>query len=103
MARIYQYRQSEDDRQQVQAGLQEYHELTEEETRQAFAPRRRPWDPQWGGRCPYETIPKPDPGYKDRVKPSLIDRLTPYILIIGFLGLCYFAVWLGYLLMGVAD
>ena len=88
MAKIYQYRQSE---------------LTEEETRQAFAPRhRKEWDPQWGGKCPYETIPKTDPGYKDRSKPSLIDRLTPYILIVGFIGFCYACVWIGYLLMGVA-
>lgn len=102
MAHTYQYRQSEEDRHEIEAGLQEYRELTEEETRQAFAPRHRTeWDTQWGGRCPYEDIP--DPGYKDRSKPSLIDRLTPYILIVGFLSLCYFAVWLGYLLMGVAD
>lgn len=101
MAQIYQYRQSEEDRHEIQTGLQEYHELTAEETRQAFAPRRRPWNSQWGGRCPHEDIPSP--GYKDRAKPSLIDRLTPYILIVGFIGLCYFAVWLGYLLMGVAD
>jgi len=87
VAQIYQYRQQS--------------ELTEEETQQAFAPRHRPWDPQWGGKCPYESIP--DPGYKERFKPSLIDRLTPYILIIGFMGFCYGCVWLGYLLMGVAK
>lgn len=72
MAQIYQYRRNE---------------LTEEETRQAFAPRhRQEWDPQWGGRCPYKNIPDPDPGYKDRSKPSLIDRVVPYILIVGGLG-----------------
>jgi len=76
-------------------------ELTEEEFRTRFEIKRRPWDPQWGGRCPYEDIPAP--GYKDRAKPSLIDKLMPYILIIGFIGLCYFCVWIGYILMGVAD
>ena len=83
------------------AKIYQYHDLTEEETRQAFAQRqRKEWDEQWGGKCPYEAVP--DPGYKERFKPSLIDRLTPYILIAGFIGFCYGCVWLGYLLMGVA-
>ena len=99
-------RQAGDPSQEIQEGLEEYEEsrtrvLTEEEYRQAFAPRHRPWDQNWAGPCPYESIP--DPGYKERFKPSLIDRLTPYILIAGFLGFCYACIWLGYLLMGVAD
>ena len=103
MAQIYPYRKSEEARHEAEAGIREYRDqLTEEEYRQAFAPRYRPWDTQWGGRCPYEDT-SPHPGYKDRSKPSLMDKLIPYILIVGFFGFFYFCAWLGYMLMGVAD
>ena len=96
-------RSLETPRKEILEGLQDYEarNLTEEEYRQAFAPRHRPWDRNWAGPCPYENIP--DPGYKERFKPSLIDRLTPYILIAGFFGFIYLCVRLGYWLMGVAD
>jgi len=69
--------------------------LTEEETRAAFSKKRKEWDEQWGGKCPHESIPEPDPGYKDKSKPSLIARVVPYIIITAFLGACLLAGSLG--------
>ena len=94
-------RQAGDPSQEIQEGLEEYEEirlssfeqeeLTADQVRARFNQKRRPWDRKWGGDCPYavNANDKIVRGYKDLgAKPSLIDRLMPYILIIGFLGFC---------------
>lgn len=111
-------RQTGDPSQEIQEGLEEYEEirlssfeqeeLTADQVRARFNQKRRPWDPVWGGRCPYEISEDEKRAMARRSmeeakKPALIDRLMPCILIIGFFGFIYLCVWLGYLLMGVAD
>ena len=63
--------------------------LTEEETRARFTKARAEWSKEWGGECPY-TVSEEEKRAAMRpryvYKPSLIDRLIPYILILGFLA-----------------
>jgi len=104
VAKIYEF--PKERLEQIRLSSVEQRELTEDELRARYSKKRRPWDKKWGGDCPYEVNAndKIVRGYKDLgAKPSRIDRLTPYILIIGFLGFCYACIWLGYLLMGVAK
>ena len=74
MARILQYRSSEESRQEIKAGLEEY------QRRQFEAEYERM---QAACRPPLTEVER------KRVQPTLIDRLIPYILILGFLAFCF--------------
>jgi len=74
MGRIYNYRSSEESRQQIREGLEEY------QRRQFEAEYERM---QAACRPPLTKVER------QRLKPSMIDRAMPYILILGFLGVCF--------------
>ncbi len=78
MARILQYRSSEESRQEIKAGLEEY------QRRQFEAEYERM---QAACRPPLTAVER------ERLRPSMIDRAIPYILILGFLALCFGAYW----------
>lgn len=78
MARILQYRSSEESRQQIREGLEEY------QRRQFQAEYERM---QAACRPPLTAVERA------RLRPSMIDRAMPYILILGFLALCFGAYW----------
>lgn len=71
MAKILEYRKSEESRQQIIAGLEEY-------KRQKFDDDYRRI--QAACRVPLTEVER------ERVRPSTIDRVMPYILILGFLA-----------------
>ena len=74
MAKILEYRKSEESRQQILAGLEEY------QRRQFEAEYERM---QAACRPPLTAVER------QRLKPSMIDRAMPYILILGFLAFCF--------------
>ena len=74
MGRIIEYRKSEESRQQILAGLEEY-------KRQQFQAEYERM--QAACRPPLTAVER------QRLKPSMIDRAMPYILILGFLGVCF--------------
>jgi len=71
MGRIIEYRKSEESRQQILAGLEEY-------KRQQFQAEYERM--QAACRPPLTAVER------QRLKPSMIDRAIPYILILGFLA-----------------
>ena len=74
MARILQYRSSEESRQEIKAGLEEY------QRRQFEAEYERM---QAACRPPLTAVER------QRLEKSTIDKAMPYILILGFLGVCF--------------
>ena len=78
MGRIYNYRPSEESRQAIKEGLEEYERRQFQANYEAMQAACRP---------PLTEVER------KRVQPTLIDRLIPYILILGFLALCFGAYW----------
>ncbi len=74
MGRIYNYRPSEESRQAIKEGLEEY------ERRQFQANYERM---QAACRPPLTEVER------KRLESSWIDKAIPYILILGFLGVCF--------------
>lgn len=74
MGRIYNYRPSEESRQQIKEGLEEYQRRQFQANYEAMQSACRP---------PLTEVER------KRVQPTLIDRLIPYILILGFLAFCF--------------
>ena len=78
MARILQYRSSEESRQEIKAGLEEYQRRQFQANYEHMQAACRP---------PLTEVERA------RLRPSMIDRAMPYILILGFLALCFGAYW----------
>lgn len=74
MGRIYNYRPSEESRQAIKEGLEEYERRQFQANYEAMQAACRP---------PLTEVER------KRVQPTLIDRLIPYILILGFLAFCF--------------
>lgn len=74
MGRIYNYRPSEESRQAIKEGLEEY------QRRQFQAEYERM---QAACRPPLTAVER------QRLEKSTIDKAMPYILILGFLGVCF--------------
>lgn len=74
MGRIYNYRPSEESRQAIKEGLEEY------QRRQFQAEYERM---QAACRPPLTAVER------QRLEKSTIDKAMPYILILGFLGICF--------------
>ena len=74
MGRILQYRSSEESRQEIKAGLEEYQRRQFQANYEAMQAACRP---------PLTAVER------QRLKPSTIDRAMPYILILGFLAFCF--------------
>jgi hypothetical protein len=87
MGRIYNYRPSEESRQAIKEGLEEYERRQFQANYEAMQAACRP---------PLTEVER------KRVQPTLIDRLIPYILILGFLAFCFGAYWvLDWIVFGV--
>ena len=78
MGRIYNYRPSEESRQQIKEGLEEYERRQFQQQYEQMQAACRP---------PLTDVER------ERLRPSMIDRAMPYILILGFLALCFGAYW----------
>jgi len=78
MGRIYNYRPSEESRQSIKEGLEEYERRQFQANYEAMQAACRP---------PLTEVERA------RLRPSMIDRAMPYILILGFLALCFGAYW----------
>ena len=74
MGRIYNYRPSEESRQAIKEGLEEYQRRQFQQQYEQMQAACRP---------PLTEVER------QRLKPSMIDRAIPYILILGFLGICF--------------
>ncbi len=74
MARILQYRSSEESRQQIKEGLEEYQRRQFQANYEAMQSACRP---------PLTAVER------QRLEKSTIDKAIPYILILGFLGICF--------------
>lgn len=78
MGRIYNYRPSEESRQAIKEGLEEYERRQFQQQYEHMQAACRP---------PLTEVER------ERLRPSMIDRAIPYILILGFLALCFGAYW----------
>ena len=74
MGTVHYYRRSEESRQQIKEGLEEYERRQFQQQYEQMQAACRP---------PLTEVER------KRVQPTLIDRLIPYILILGFLAFCF--------------
>lgn len=74
MGTVHYYRRSEESRQQIKEGLEEYERRQFQKQYEHMQAACRP---------PLTEVER------KRVQPTLIDRLMPYILILGFLAFCF--------------
>jgi hypothetical protein len=74
MGTVHYYRRSEESRQAIKEGLEEY--------------ERRQFQQQYE-RMQAACRPPLTEVERERVKPSTIDRVMPYIMILGFLAFCF--------------
>lgn len=74
MGRIYNYRPSEESRQAIKEGLEEYERRQFQQQYEHMQAACRP---------PLTEVER------ERLKPSTIDRVMPYIMILGFLAFCF--------------
>lgn len=74
MGTVHYYRRSEESRQAIKEGLEEYERRQFQANYEAMQAACRP---------PLTEVER------KRVQPTLIDRLIPYILILGFLAFCF--------------
>ena len=74
MGRIYNYRPSEESRQQIKEGLEEYERRQFQQDYEHMQAACRP---------PLTAVER------QRLEKSTIDKAMPYILILGFLGICF--------------
>ena len=74
MGTVHYYRRSEESRQQIKEGLEEYERRQFQQNYERMQAACRP---------PLTEVER------KRIQPSLIDRAIPYILIIGFLAFCF--------------
>jgi len=78
MGTVHYYRRSEESRQQIKEGLEEYERRQFQKQYEHMQAACRP---------PLTEVER------ERLRPSMIDRVIPYILILGFLALCFGAYW----------